>query len=97
VRLDYSDDGQVKLSVRIQELFGTMTNPSVGQKKLAVLVEMLSPARRPIQLTKDLVGFWHGSYDEVKKEMKGQYPRHYWPDDPSIAMATTKTKNKMGL
>ena len=97
VRLDYSDDGQVKLSVRIQELFGTMTNPSVGQKKLAVLIEMLSPARRPIQLTKDLVGFWHGSYDEVKKEMKGQYPRHYWPDDPSIAMATTKTKKKMGL
>lgn len=97
IRLDYDDNGQVKLSVRIQELFGTMSNPTVGRKQLPVLVEMLSPAQRPIQLTKDLVGFWHGSYDEVKKDMKGRYPRHYWPDDPSVAMATTKTKKKMGL
>lgn len=97
VRLDYSDDGQVKLSVRIQELFGTMTNPSVGKKQLPVLIEMLSPARRPIQITKDLVGFWHGSYAAVQKDMKSQYPRHYWPDDPSVAMATTKTKKKMGI
>ena len=97
IRLDYSDDGQVKLSVRIQELFGTMTNPSVGQKKLPVLIEMLSPARRPIQITKDLVGFWHGSYAAVQKDMKSQYPRHYWPDDPSTAVATTKNKHRMGL
>jgi ATP-dependent helicase HrpB len=97
IRLDYSDDGQVKLSVRIQELFGTMTNPSVGRKKLPVLIEMLSPAQRPIQITKDLVGFWHGSYAAVQKDMKSQYPRHFWPDDPSVAMATTKTKYKMGL
>jgi len=97
IRLDYSDLEQVKLSVRIQELFGTMVNPTVGRTKIPVLIEMLSPAQRPIQLTKDLVGFWHGSYNEVKKDMKGNYPRHYWPDDPSIAMATTKTKKKMGL
>lgn len=97
IRLDYSDDGQVKLSVRIQELFGTMTNPSVGRKQLPVLIEMLSPAQRPIQLTKDLVGFWHGSYAAVQKDMKSQYPRHFWPDDPSVAMATTKTKKKMGI
>lgn len=97
IRLDYDDNGQVKLSVRIQELFGTMTNPTVGRNKLPVLVEMLSPAQRPIQLTKDLVGFWHGSYEDVKKDMKGRYPRHYWPDDPSVAMATTKTKKKMGM
>jgi len=97
IRLDYSDGEQVKLSVRIQELFGTMVNPSVGRAKIPVLIEMLSPAQRPIQLTKDLVNFWHGSYGEVKKDMKGQYPRHYWPDDPSIAMPTTKTKKKMGL
>lgn len=97
IRLDYSDDGQVKLSVRIQELFGTMVNPSVGRKKLPVLIEMLSPARRPIQITKDLVGFWHGSYAAVQKDMKSQYPRHYWPDDPSTAVATTKNKHRMGL
>ncbi|MGB0835162.1 MAG: ATP-dependent helicase HrpB [Psychrobium sp.] len=95
IRLDYDDNGQVKLSVRIQELFGTMTNPTVGRNQLPVLVEMLSPAQRPIQLTKDLVGFWHGSYEAVKKDMKGRYPKHYWPDDPSVAMATTKTKKKM--
>lgn len=97
IRLDYSDGEQVKLSVRIQELFGTTTNPTVGRTKIPVLIEMLSPAQRPIQLTKDLVNFWHGSYNEVKKDMKGRYPRHYWPDDPSIAMPTTKTKKKMGL
>ncbi|MCG7530431.1 ATP-dependent helicase HrpB [Psychrobium sp. MM17-31] len=97
IRLDYDDSGQVKLSVRIQELFGTMTNPTVGRNQLPVLVEMLSPAQRPIQLTKDLVGFWHGSYEAVKKDMKGRYPKHYWPDDPSVAMATTKTKKKLGI
>ncbi len=97
IRLDYDDSGQVKLSVRIQELFGTMTNPTVGRNQLPVLVEMLSPAQRPIQLTKDLVGFWHGSYAAVQKDMKSQYPRHFWPDDPSVAMATTKTKKKMGI
>lgn len=97
IRLDYSDGEQVKLSVRIQELFGTMENPCVGRTKIPVLIEMLSPAQRPIQLTKDLVNFWHGSYSEVKKDMKGRYPRHYWPDDPSVAMPTTKTKKKMGL
>ncbi|MDP2562131.1 ATP-dependent helicase HrpB [Psychrobium sp. 1_MG-2023] len=78
IRLDYSDGEQVKLSVRIQELFGTMVNPSVGRNQLPVLVEMLSPAQRPIQLTKDLVSFWHGSYDEVKKDMKGRYPKLQW-------------------
>jgi len=97
IRLDYSDPNEVKLSVRIQELFGTTVNPTVGRTKIPVLIEMLSPAQRPIQLTKDLVNFWHGSYAEVKKDMKGRYPRHYWPDDPSIAMPTTKTKKKMGL
>jgi len=97
IRLDYGDGEQVKLSVRIQELFGTTENPCVGRTKIPVLIEMLSPAQRPIQLTKDLVNFWHGSYGEVKKDMKSQYPRHYWPDDPSVAMATTKTKKKMGL
>ena len=97
IRLDYSDDGEVKLSVRIQELFGTMVNPSVGRNKIPVLIEMLSPARRPIQITKDLVGFWHGSYAAVQKDMKSQYPRHYWPDDPSTAVATTKNKHRMGL
>jgi len=74
-----------------------MVNPSVGRNKIPVLIEMLSPARRPIQITKDLVGFWHGSYAAVQKDMKSQYPRHYWPDDPSTAVATTKNKHRMGL
>ena len=98
IRLNYNDSQQVKLSVRIQEMFGTLVNPTIGgrgQQGSQVLIELLSPAQRPIQLTQDLVGFWHGSYNEVKKDMKGRYPRHYWPDDPSIAMPTTRTKNKM--
>ena len=95
VRLDYSDTNHVKLSVRIQEMFGIMINPSINQGKFILLVELLSPAMRPLQLTQDLANFWHGSYQLVKKDMKGRYPRHYWPEDPSVAMPTNRVKKKM--
>ena len=62
---------------------------------MPLVIELLSPARRPLQLTQDLAGFWQGSYEQVKKEMKGRYPKHYWPDDPAIAMPTTRTKKRM--
>jgi len=95
IRLDYSDSQQVKLSVRIQEMFGIMNNPAISHGQIILLIELLSPAMRPIQLTQDLANFWHGSYQLVKKDMKGRYPKHYWPEDPAIAMPTTRVKKHM--
>jgi ATP-dependent helicase HrpB len=86
---------KVTLSVRMQELYGMQQHPMVNQGKIAVTVELLSPAQRPIQTTQDLPGFWNGSYKQVQKEMKGRYPRHFWPDQPATSQATTTTKKRM--
>ena len=94
-QLTYSSDKTVMLSVRMPELYGWKTHPAVAQQQFPVTVELLSPAGRPIQTTQDLPRFWQGSYKEVQKEMKGRYPRHYWPDDPANAQATTRTKKRM--
>jgi ATP-dependent helicase HrpB len=94
-KIDYRTDQPPKLSVRIQEMFGLTENPMLANGRLPLVIELLSPARRPLQLTQDLAGFWQGSYEQVKKEMKGRYPRHYWPDDPAVAMPTSRTKKKM--
>lgn len=95
VALDYADPDSPVLAVRIQEMFGTASHPSVLEGKLPLSVHLLSPAHRPIQVTRDLVSFWSGSYSDVKKELKGRYPKHYWPDDPANAQATKKTKKFM--
>ncbi|HZF70124.1 ATP-dependent helicase HrpB [Sulfuricurvum sp.] len=96
IALDYSNPEAVILAVRIQEVFGLSEHPSIMEGKIPLLVHLLSPARRPIQVTRDLVGFWNGSYTDVKKELKGRYPKHYWPDDPRTAEATSRTKKYMG-
>lgn len=80
------------LSIKMQEIFGQKQTPLIAKGRQAILIEMLSPAMRPLQLTKDLAGFWQGSYVEVQKEMKGRYPKHIWPDDPANHQATQKTK-----
>jgi ATP-dependent helicase HrpB len=80
------------LSVRVQELFGLARHPTLAQGRVPVTLELLSPAHRPIQTTRDLPGFWKGSWNEVKKEMKGRYPRHVWPDDPANATPTRRAK-----
>jgi ATP-dependent helicase HrpB len=80
------------LSVRMQEMFGEKVSPSVASGRVSVTLELLSPAQRPLQVTQDLAGFWSGSYIDVKKEMKGRYPKHVWPDDPANHIATKKTK-----
>ena len=95
IRLAYLPEGGAQLSVRIQEMYGLQHSPALGRGNIPLRVELLSPAGRPLQTTQDLAGFWQGSYKEVQKEMKGRYPRHYWPDDPATAQATTKTKKKM--
>ena len=76
----------------MQELFGLDCHPGIATGRVPLVVELLSPAHRPVQATRDLPGFWRGSYQAVKAEMKGRYPRHPWPDDPLRAPATRRAK-----
>jgi ATP-dependent helicase HrpB len=92
IPIDYSASEGPKFSVRVQELFGFDRHPSVAGGKVPLVVELLSPANRPVQVTRDLPGFWRGSYAAVKAEMKGRYPKHPWPDDPLTAPATRRAK-----
>jgi len=80
------------LAVKLQEMFGCKENPAVANGRLPLKVELLSPARRPIQITEDLANFWHNSYAAVKKDMAGRYPKHPWPDDPANAEPTARAK-----
>lgn len=91
IRLDYSETPPI-LAVRLQELFGLAETPRIAQGRQQVLLHLLSPARRPVQVTQDLANFWRSTYAEVKKDLKGRYPKHYWPDDPLIAEATARAK-----
>ena len=93
IRVDYASFPPV-LAVRLQELFGLAETPCIAQGKIAVLLHLLSPARRPVQITQDLAGFWQSSYHAVKKDLKGRYPKHHWPDDPLQAQATSRAKRK---
>jgi len=92
VPIDYGAAAGPTLSIRVQELFGLRDHPSVCDGKLPLILELLSPAQRPIQITKDLPGFWSGSWADVKADMKGLYPKHPWPDDPTEAEATRRAK-----
>jgi ATP-dependent helicase HrpB len=94
IALDYSAPNGPLLSVRVQELYGLSSHPRLAQGRVPVTLELLSPAHRPIQTTQDLPRFWAGSWDDVKKEMKGRYPRHLWPDDPTKAVPTTRARPK---
>ncbi|MCP5330136.1 MAG: ATP-dependent helicase HrpB, partial [Pseudomonadales bacterium] len=93
IQIDYSSEEPV-LAVKLQELFGQTDTPTILGSRLPLLVHLLSPARRPVQVTRDLAGFWAGSYFEVRKELKGRYPRHPWPDDPLQAEATARAKKR---
>jgi ATP-dependent helicase HrpB len=92
VPIDYEAEEGPKLSIRVQELFGLDRHPSIANGKVPLVVELLSPAQRPVQVTRDLPGFWRGSYAAVKIELKGRYPRHPWPDNPLVAPATRRAK-----
>ncbi|RFB79229.1 ATP-dependent helicase HrpB [Methylovirgula sp. 4M-Z18] len=92
IAIDYEAEGGPAMAVRVQELFGLQQHPSLAGGRIGLTLHLLSPAHRPIQITKDLPGFWKGSWAAVKTEMKGRYPRHVWPDDPAAATATTRAK-----
>ena len=90
IPIDYSAAPTV--AVRLQEVFGLSTTPAVGGGRVPLTLQLLSPAHRPVQVTKDLASFWARGYMEVKKELKGRYPKHYWPDDPTTAVATARAR-----
>ena len=92
VPIDYEAPEGPKLSIRVQELFGLDRHPTIAAGRVPLVVELLSPAHRPVQVTRDLPGFWRGSYAAVKSDMRGRYPRHPWPDDPLAAPATRRAK-----
>ncbi|WP_373225844.1 ATP-dependent helicase HrpB [Enterobacter cloacae complex sp. ESBL7] len=92
IAVRYHEDNPPALAVRMQEMFGEATTPSIAEGRVPLVLELLSPAHRPLQITRDLGAFWAGSYREVQKEMKGRYPKHVWPDDPANTAPTRRTK-----
>ncbi|NOU85776.1 ATP-dependent helicase HrpB [Paenibacillus sp. LMG 31460] len=92
IPVDYSVSESPALSVRLQEMFGLADTPRIAKGRVPVTLHLLSPAQRPVQVTKDLASFWRDAYFEVKKDLKGRYPKHYWPDDPMAAMPTNRAK-----
>ncbi|MCC7321941.1 MAG: ATP-dependent helicase HrpB, partial [Rubellimicrobium sp.] len=91
VPIDYEGD-HPSIALRLQELFGVTVHPTVGPKRLPLRITLLSPAQRPVQVTLDLPGFWATSYADVRKDMRGDYPRHPWPEDPTVAEPTLRAK-----
>jgi len=79
-------------AVRLQEVFGLAETPRLGRARVPVTLRLLSPAQRPVQVTRDLPGFWRGSYSAVRSDLRGRYPRHPWPDDPASALPTRRAK-----
>jgi ATP-dependent helicase HrpB len=94
IALDYGAQDVPVLAVKLQELFGLAATPTVAGGRVAVLVHLLSPAGRPVQITGDLKGFWENGYPLVKKELQGRYPKHPWPDNPWIAVPTHRISRK---
>ena len=94
IPVDYSDPAAPSIAVRLQELFGLADTPRVGDGRVPLVLQLLSPAHRPVQVTRDLAGFWRASYFEVRKDLRGRYPKHEWPDDPLSATPTRRAKRR---
>jgi ATP-dependent helicase HrpB len=90
--IDYEAEQGPTIAVRLQELFGLNTHPSIARGAVPLVLELLSPAQRPVQVTRDLPGFWRGSYAAVRSDLRGRYPRHPWPEDPATALPTRRVK-----
>jgi ATP-dependent helicase HrpB len=91
IRIDYAGDNAPSLSVKLQEVFGLQETPRIGDGAVPITFKLLSPAQRPVQITRDLAGFWRSSYLEVRKDMRGRYPKHIWPEDPLEAQPTRRS------
>jgi ATP-dependent helicase HrpB len=94
IRIDYRGDNAPRVAVRLQEVFGLDESPRIGGGRVPLTFELLSPARRPVQVTRDLASFWRGAYQEVRKDLRGRYPKHYWPEDPLVAEPTRGVKRR---
>jgi ATP-dependent helicase HrpB len=94
VPIDYEAEEGPKLSIRVQELFGLSVHPTIAGGRVPLLIELLSPAHRPVQMTRDLPGFWRGSYKDVRTDLRGRYPKHPWPEDPLTAAPTRRAKRR---
>ena len=93
IPLDYAAAGDIPvLAVRLQEMFGAVDTPTIAGGRVPVMLHLLSPASRPVQVTRDLANFWANTYFDVRKDLRGRYPKHYWPDDPLAAMPTGRAK-----
>jgi ATP-dependent helicase HrpB len=94
IAVDYADPIAPVLAVRIQEVFGLTASPRIAGGRVPVTMHLLSPAHRPVQVTRDLAGFWKSSYFDVRKDLRGRYPKHEWPEDPVNATPTKRTKRR---
>ncbi|MBW4050221.1 MAG: ATP-dependent helicase HrpB [Proteobacteria bacterium] len=94
VRIDYLDDSAPAVSVRLQEVFGLTATPRIGGGRVPITFKLLSPAQRPVQVTRDLASFWRGAYAEVRKDLRGRYPKHYWPENPLEAQAVRGVRRR---
>jgi ATP-dependent helicase HrpB len=94
IRIDYSDPDAPALAVKLQEVFGMTETPRIAGGRVPLTMKLLSPAQRPVQVTQDLASFWKDAYFEVRKDMRGRYPKHPWPEDPLEAEATRRTKRR---
>jgi len=90
--IDYEAEQGPTIAVRLQELFGLNAHPSIAKGRVPLVLELLSPAHRPVQVTRDLPGFWRGSYAAVRADLRGRYPRHSWPENPAAALPTRRAK-----
>jgi ATP-dependent helicase HrpB len=94
IPIDYADPAAPSVSVRLQEMFGATETPRVGRGRIPLTIQLLSPAHRPVQVTRDLAGFWRTTYFDVRKDLRGRYPKHHWPDDPLTAPPTNRAKRR---
>jgi ATP-dependent helicase HrpB len=94
IRVDYSDPASPALAVRLQEVFGLLETPRVGGGRVPLTMHLLSPAQRPVQVTRDLASFWRSAYFDVRRDLRGRYPKHHWPDDPLAAQPTRRTRRR---
>jgi ATP-dependent helicase HrpB len=92
--LDYRADGSVGVTVKLQEMFGLADTPHIGARREPVLIVLVAPNGRPVQMTRDLRSFWERTYPEIRKELRGRYPKHPWPEDPWTAVPTSRTTGR---
>jgi ATP-dependent helicase HrpB len=92
VPIDYASDGGPTVECKVQEAFGLATHPTIADGRIALTVALLSPAFRPVAVTRDIPSFWRGGYIDMKKDMKGRYPKHDWPEDPAAATPTSRAR-----